>query len=110
MRFASFREFWPFYVREHSSRANRVLHVIGTSLALCSIVAAIVLARPALLGLAAVCGYSFAWFGHFVIEKNRPATIKHPFYSLAGDFVMLVCILSGRMAAELAKAVNRPAT
>jgi hypothetical protein len=22
------------------------------------------------------CGYSFAWFGHFLFEHNRPATFR----------------------------------
>ena len=44
------------------------------------------------------CGYGFAWLGHFVFEKNRPATFQHPFYSLAGDFVMFKDMLIGRIA------------
>lgn len=27
----------------------------------------------------------FAWTGHYGFEKNRPATFRHPFYSLLGD-------------------------
>ena len=46
---------------------------------------------------ALVCGYGFAWIGHFFFEKNRPATFRHPFYSLAGDWVMFVDILRGRV-------------
>jgi hypothetical protein len=32
-----------------------------------------------------------------VFEKNRPATFRHPFYSFAGDWVMYVDILRGRV-------------
>jgi len=35
-----------------------------------------------------VCGYAFAWVGHFVYQKNRPATFIYPTYSLMGDFKM----------------------
>ncbi len=44
-----------------------------------------------------VLGYGFAWVGHFFFEHNRPATFKHPWYSLAGDFVMFKDILTGRI-------------
>jgi hypothetical protein len=30
-------------------------------------------------------GYGFAWFGHFVFEKNRPATFIYPSFSLLGE-------------------------
>ena len=46
---------------------------------------------------ALLCGYAFAWVGHFFFEKNRPATFKHPFYSFAGDWVMFKDILAGRI-------------
>ena len=47
--------------------------------------------------LAPVVGYGFAWVGHFVFEKNRPATFTHPVYSLVGDFVMWKDMLVGRI-------------
>ncbi len=96
-RFASFREFYPFYLSEHSNRTSRRLHFIGSCGALAF--AALAVARGDLRWLLAalVCGYAFAWVGHFFFEKNRPATFKHPFYSFAGDWVMFKDILTGRI-------------
>jgi len=95
-RFASFREFYPFYLAEHSHRTSRRLHFIGS----CGVLALLALAivdRNAWWLLAALfCGYGFAWVGHFFFEKNRPATFKHPFYSFAGDWVMFKDILTGK--------------
>ena len=36
----------------------------------------------------ALIGYFFAWVGHFVYEKNVPATFTYPLFSLAGDIRM----------------------
>ena len=96
-RFASFREFYPFYLGEHSHRTSRRLHFVGTSLVIGCLVALAVTRNPAWILGALACGYGFAWVGHFFFEKNRPATFKHPFYSFAGDWVMFKDILTGRI-------------
>lgn len=49
------------------------------------------------LWLLSVAGHGCAWLGHFVFEKNRPATFQYPFYSLWEDFVMYKDILTGRI-------------
>ena len=95
--FASFREFYPFYLGEHSNRHCRRLHVAGSTLVLLVIALAVFTGRWAWLWLAPVAGYGFAWIGHFVFEKNRPATFRHPLYSLMGDWVMYWDVLRGRV-------------
>lgn len=94
-RYQSFEEFFPFYLSEHSSRTNRVLHFIGTSLGVCTLVSAIALHRPAIAVVAPVIGYGFAWFGHFVVERNKPASFKYPWWSFLGDFRMYRLMLTG---------------
>jgi hypothetical protein len=95
--FASFREFYPFYLGEHSDRRNRRLHFVGSTLVLGCVARLAWTGEPLWLLVSLLCGYGFAWFGHFVFEKNKPATFKHPFYSFAGDWKMYVQILSGRI-------------
>ncbi|ATE73159.1 DUF962 domain-containing protein [Lysobacter capsici] len=96
-RFASFSEFYPFYLSEHSNRTSRRLHFIGSWGVLILLALAIFSGRPWLLLGALVCGYGFAWVGHFFFEKNRPATFKHPLYSFVGDWVMFKDILTGKI-------------
>jgi hypothetical protein len=61
-------------------------------------IAAAVLAGNAWWLLAApVCGYGFAWIGHYFFEHNRPATFTHPVYSLIADWVMFLDILAGKI-------------
>jgi hypothetical protein len=105
MEIRSFADFWPFYVRAHSRPMTRTLHAIGSILALVCVAAAIV-ANVWWLALAPVIGYGFAWYAHFFVEGNRPATFGHPFYSLAADYVMLFLTLTGRMKHEVAKHVT----
>ena len=97
-RFASFREFYPFYLGEHANRVSRRLHFAG-SCGVLALVARALWQRDAWWLLAALaCGYGFAWIGHFFFEKKKwPATFRHPFYSFAGDWVMFVDILRGRV-------------
>jgi hypothetical protein len=102
MEIRSFAEFWPFYVRAHSRPRTRLLHAIGSILALLCILGAIVYSRWLLLA-APVIGYAFAWYAHFFVEHNKPATFGHPFYSLAADYVMLWKILFGKMNDEVRK-------
>ncbi|MEO8460293.1 MAG: DUF962 domain-containing protein [Dokdonella sp.] len=97
-QFASFSEFYPYYLSEHSNRICRRLHFVGTSLILGLVLLAIVRSNPNWLWLIPLVGYGFAWVGHFFFEKNRPATFKHPLYSFIGDWVMYWDILRGRVS------------
>lgn len=96
-RYASFREFYPFYLGEHSDRQCRRMHFVGSTLVLGVIVTAVATGNAWWLLLVPVAGYGFAWIGHYVFEKNRPATFTHPLYSLMGDWVMYWQILRGKV-------------
>ena len=96
-QFDSFSDFYPYYLEEHANRTCRRLHFVGTSLVIGLLLAAVLYQAWALLLLVPVAGYGFAWAGHFFFEHNRPATFKHPWYSLAGDFVMYRDMLTGRI-------------
>lgn len=95
--FANFQEFWPYYLSEHKNGLNRRLHFIGTTLVCFIVLAAMLLRDPRVLLLAPVGGYGFAWVGHFGVEKNRPATFRHPLWSLRGDFRMYGKMLRGQL-------------
>jgi len=100
----TFAEFWPFYLREHSRPATRTLHLVGTTLSLLLLASAAALRSGRLILLAVVCGYAFAWVGHFFVEHNRPATFKYPLWSLAADWKMWLLAITGRLAPELHRA------
>ena len=95
--YTNFAEFYPFYLSEHSNRNCRRLHFVGSTLALVCLVMLFASGRPQYLLYALLCGYGFAWVGHFVFEKNKPASFKRPLYSLMGDWVMYKDIWTGRI-------------
>ena len=100
-RIATYGEFWDFYVQEHSKPLTRALHFVGTTLGLALLLYVIAIGRWYYFPGFFVVGYAFAWFAHFVIEKNRPATFKYPLWSLMSDFKMIGYMLTGRMAGEI---------
>ncbi len=97
MPYASFKDFYPYYLGEHQNRTCRRLHFVGSALVLLLFLVALLRGQAALLWLLPVIGYGFAWVGHFFFEKNRPATFKHPLYSLMGDWVMFWQMLRGQI-------------
>ena len=93
----SFADFYPFYLGEHSNRTCRRLHFLGSTLTLLWLAAALYTGLLRFVLLALLCGYGFAWVGHFGFEKNRPASFKRPLYSFMGDWVMYKDIWTGRI-------------
>ena len=93
----TFDEFFPLYLEAHSSKVNRWLHFIGTTLALAIAAAALITSNYYLLLLAPLVGYGFAWIGHFFVESNIPASYGKPLWSFRGDFKMYRLMLMGQL-------------
>lgn len=106
MRIENYSQFWEFYVQEHSKPMTRLFHFIGTLIA--SLLFLIILWKglwyyfPACL----LVGYGFAWFSHFFIEKNKPATFKYPLWSFISDYKMMFLMLSGKMDKEVKRIIG----
>ena len=95
--FETFAEFYPFYLAEHSNRTCRRLHFIGSTLALVCLGLLIATGNLYWLLAGLLCGYGFAWLGHFMFEKNKPASFRRPLYSFRGDWVMYRDIWQGKI-------------
>lgn len=96
-RFQSFEEFYPFYLSEHSDPRSRLLHYIGSVIAILLAFSAFTIGPVWLLAGVPFSGYVFAWIGHFLLERNQPATFRHPFWSLMGDYKMLWQAITGTL-------------
>ena len=95
----NFEEYYQHYLSLHQNKTCSRLHVVG-QLATISFLAFIVymggwfwLLLPALPFVV----YPFAWTGHFVFEKNKPAAFKNPLWAKVCDWRMLWDILRGKI-------------
>ena len=104
--FASYQEFWDFYVIEHSQPMTRYFDFVGTLLGL--VMLAWFLRRGSYLyiPLCFVVGYGFSWFSHFFIEKNRPASFKYPLWSFVSDYKMIFLMLTAKMDREVERVIS----
>jgi hypothetical protein len=105
-RISNFREFWPYYVREHSKFGCRLLHFVGSSAGIICLITAVLTLNLLFIPLGLISGYGFAWMGHFFIERNRPATFQYPLWSLIADWKMWGLMIAGRMSAEARRSAS----
>jgi hypothetical protein len=98
--FASFAEFWPFYLSEHLHPTSRRWHFAGVTTGIVLAVVMLAIGRWYLAPLGLVPGYLFAWVGHFGYEKNIPASFTKPYHSLLGDLYMYWRTLTGRIGQD----------
>ena len=100
-KYKTLKEFYPYYLTEHSDVTCRRLHYTGTTLLFVIIAVSIFTGNYAFMFLLPVVGYGFAWLGHYKFERNKPATFQYPLYSLASDFIMYYHFLTGQVGQKV---------
>ena len=85
---ASFGEFYPFYLSQHTDRTCRRLHFMGTTIGLVAALHALSTLNFWWLLAGVAAGDALAWIGHFFF---------HPLYSFMGDWVMWKDMLTGKI-------------
>ncbi|KAK9120427.1 hypothetical protein Syun_018044 [Stephania yunnanensis] len=107
MNFRSLDELWAFYMSQHSKPSTRRWHFAGTLTALLILISSIIFAWWVIF-FVPIFGYGLAWYSHFFVEGNVPATFGHPIWSLMCDFKMFGLMLTGRMDREIKRLGKRP--
>ncbi len=90
------KEFYPFYLSQHSHPVCRFLHWFGLNIAVLCIGYAFMTQTLAPLLWALVAGYGFAFTGH-LFEGNKPASFTHSWWlSFKSDWKMWWEIWTGK--------------
>ena len=95
--YKSFKEFWPYYLSQHSKPKTKWIHFTGTSMAVIMLLVVIFTRNLWLIPIVFISGYAPAWYAHYFSEHNRPATFTYPLWSLAADFKMWFLMLMGKI-------------
>ena len=90
--------FYHFYLTEHRDMTSRRLHAVGSSVGIYFFSKALRQRKAKYVVYGLLSGYTCAWVGHFMFEKNKPASFKQPVYSFISDWRMLSDILRGRLS------------
>ena len=97
-KYASFAQFYSYYLTQHRDRRCRRAHFLGSSSAIAALAQYIDSLNAWWLLVAVVSGYGGAWIGHFFYEKNRPASFSQPWLSFRADWVMYWQMLTGKLS------------
>ncbi len=90
----TYAAFWPYYLKEHSKPATMWMHALGTLLGALVFFIFVATGRWEGLLICPVIGYGFAWYSHFVIQKNKPATFQYPLWSFISDWRLMCAFIS----------------
>lgn len=91
------KEYYAHYLTLHSNRNCRRMHVMGQFSTLAYITLTLAHGHPLMLLVAPFIVYPFAWAGHFLFEKNKPAAFTDPVKAKICDWIMFKDILIGRI-------------
>jgi hypothetical protein len=105
--FASFEEFWPYYLKAHSKPETRAMHMLGTTLGALGVAAWLKTGRGKYLAAGLIGSYASAWTGHYAFERNTPAAFENPLWSFEADLKMYGLWLTGGLDAEIKRVLGK---
>ncbi len=99
--------FWLMYLRAHSMRKTRLIHYVGITVILVSIVVAIIYEIWWIAAAGIAAGYVTAWTAHWLVQHNIPVMFAGPeaaLWSLMSGLRMYFMGISGQLGPQLRRA------
>ena len=103
MKKQTLKEYYKHYLTLHKNKNCRRMHVLGQLVTICFVINVACVSYikgiqyvPLLL-LSPFIVYPFAWTGHYLFEKNKPAAFKNPIKAKLCDWIMLYDIIKGKI-------------
>jgi hypothetical protein len=97
-RLECFSDFYKFYLGEHRQSGTRICHFIGGFAVLGGVATALLDGHAGWVALGIFSSYAINWWSHFRIERNRPASIDYPLWSVRADMRMFAELATGRLS------------
>ncbi len=95
-RIKTFKEFYPYYLNQHSKKFTRIFHFTGTLLVLGVIIYVLQSGKERFLWYIPIFGLGISALSHYIFEKNKPTSFQYPVFTLMGDFKMFFELLIGK--------------
>tara|TARA_X000001036_G_scaffold401868_1_gene407265 strand:+ start:260 stop:547 length:288 start_codon:yes stop_codon:yes gene_type:complete len=90
-------EYYKYYLTLHQDRRCRRLHFTGQVFTLIFTIFVIYNWYWYLIPIIPFVIYPFAWSGHYLFEKNKPAAFHNPLKAKICDWIMFKEIIMGRI-------------
>ena len=90
-------EYYKYYLSLHKNKTCRLLHFIGQLITIIFTIWILYNWYWYLIPIVPFIVYPFAWTGHYLFEKNKPAAFKDPKKAKIADWMMFWDILKGKI-------------
>jgi len=102
-KYASFAEFYPFYLSEHSGRTTRRIHFLGSGLGLVCLFLMVITGDPIWLLIGLVIGYGLACVLMFVgLKMVWLNGVFDGHFPIAWSLGIITTLIGGSVVASLA--------
>ena len=101
IKYETLKEYYVIHLSQHTNNFNRFLHTIGITFAIFFMFLNFLKGNYLFVLISPLIGNAINLIGHLCFEKNKPATLKNPIFSLLSEFIMVYHILTGQILTKM---------